>query len=65
MHDNPEPTEEEQEQAQTERGNEEESMRYPSDAQPDPPLETTSAKPPSSGEKSGSPAATRGNDAEE
>jgi len=37
MHDNPEPTEEEQEQAQTERGNEEESMRYPSDAQPDPP----------------------------
>ena len=38
MHDNPEATEEEQEQAtQTERGNEEESMRYPSPGQPDAP----------------------------
>jgi hypothetical protein len=37
MHDNPEPTEEEQEEAQTERGNEEESMRYPSEGQPGPP----------------------------
>jgi len=37
MHDNPRATEEEQEQAQTERQNEEESMRYPSDAQPDAP----------------------------
>lgn len=37
MHDNPRATEEEQEQAQTDRQNEEESMRYPSDAQPDAP----------------------------
>lgn len=37
MHDNPRATEEEQEQAQTDRQDEEESMRYPSDAQPDPP----------------------------
>ena len=37
MHENPEATEEEQEQAQTERGSEEESMRYPSEGQPDPP----------------------------
>ena len=37
MHDNPRATEEEQEQAQTERQNEEVSMRYPSDAQPDAP----------------------------
>ena len=37
MHDNPEPTEEEQEQAQSGRLDEEESMRYPSDAQPDAP----------------------------
>jgi len=37
MHDNPRATEEEQEQAQTDRQNEEESMRYPSEGQPDPP----------------------------
>ena len=37
MHDNPEPTEEEQELNQTERGNEEESQRYPSPGQPDSP----------------------------
>jgi hypothetical protein len=37
MHDQPEPTEEEQELNQTERGNEEESQRYPSHAQPDAP----------------------------
>ena len=37
MHDNPRATEEEQEQAQTERQNEEESMRYPSEGQPDAP----------------------------
>jgi hypothetical protein len=37
MHDNPEATEEEQEQAQTGRQDEEESMRYPSQGQPDPP----------------------------
>jgi len=37
MHDNPEATEEEQEQAQTDRYDEEESMRYPSQGQPDPP----------------------------
>jgi len=37
MHDNPEATEDEQEQAQTERQNEEESMRYPSEGQPDAP----------------------------
>lgn len=37
MHDNPRATEDEQEQAQTERGNEEESMRYPSEGQPDAP----------------------------
>jgi diacylglycerol kinase family enzyme len=37
MHDNPEPTEEEQEEAQSGRLDEEESMRYPSDAQPDAP----------------------------
>ena len=37
MHDNPEATEREQEQAQTERQNEEESMRYPSEEQPDAP----------------------------
>jgi diacylglycerol kinase family enzyme len=37
MHDNPEPTEEEQEEAQGRRLDEEESMRYPSDAQPDAP----------------------------
>ncbi len=37
MHDNPEATEHEQEQAQTDRYDEEESMRYPSHAQPDPP----------------------------
>lgn len=37
MHDNPEATEDEQEQAQTDRQNEEESMRYPSQGQPDPP----------------------------
>ena len=39
MHDNPRATEEEQEQAQTDRQNEEEAMRSPSDAQPDPPSE--------------------------
>ena len=37
MHDNPRATEDEQEQAQTDRQNEEEAMRYPSDAQPDAP----------------------------
>jgi diacylglycerol kinase family enzyme len=37
MHDNPEATEDEQELAQTDRQNEEESMRYPSQGQPDPP----------------------------
>jgi diacylglycerol kinase family enzyme len=37
MHDNPRATEEEQEQAQTDRQEEEESMRYPSEGQPDPP----------------------------
>lgn len=37
MHDNPEPTEREQELAQTERQNEEESQRYPSEGQPDAP----------------------------
>jgi diacylglycerol kinase family enzyme len=37
MHDNPEATEEEQELAQTERQNEEESQRYPSEGQPDAP----------------------------
>jgi diacylglycerol kinase family enzyme len=37
VHDNPEPTEQEQEQAQTGRQNEEESMRYPSEGQPDAP----------------------------
>jgi diacylglycerol kinase family enzyme len=39
MHDNPRATEDEQEQAQTDRQNEEEAMRYPSDAQPDAPSE--------------------------
>jgi diacylglycerol kinase family enzyme len=37
MHDNPEATEEEQELAQTERLNEEEAQRYPSEGQPDAP----------------------------
>src|SRR3954451_14634189 len=37
MHDNPEPTEREQELAQTDRQNEEESQRYPSEGQPDSP----------------------------
>jgi diacylglycerol kinase family enzyme len=37
MHDNPEPTEEEQEQSRSGRLDEEESMRYPSEAQPDAP----------------------------
>ena len=37
MHDNPEATEHEQEQAQTDRYDEEESMRYPSEGQPDAP----------------------------
>jgi diacylglycerol kinase family enzyme len=37
MHDNPEATEREQELAQTERQNEEESQRYPSEGQPDAP----------------------------
>jgi diacylglycerol kinase family enzyme len=37
VHDNPEATEEEQELAQTERQNEEESQRYPSEGQPDAP----------------------------
>jgi len=37
MHDNPEPTEREQELAQTDRQNEEESQRYPSEGQPDAP----------------------------
>ena len=37
MHDNPEATEDEQEKAQTGRQEEEESMRYPSEGQPDPP----------------------------
>jgi len=37
VHDNPEATEDEQEQAQTERYDEEESMRYPSEGQPDAP----------------------------
>jgi hypothetical protein len=37
MHDNPEPTEQEQELAQTERGNEEEAQRYPSPGQPESP----------------------------
>lgn len=37
MHDNPEPTEEEQELAQTDRQEEEESMRYPSGGNPDTP----------------------------
>jgi diacylglycerol kinase family enzyme len=37
VHDNPEATEEEQEQAQTDRYDEEESMRYPSEGQPDAP----------------------------
>jgi hypothetical protein len=37
MHDNPRASEEEQEQAQTGRLDDEESMRYPSDAQPDAP----------------------------
>jgi diacylglycerol kinase family enzyme len=37
MHDNPRATDDEQEQAQTDRQNEEESMRYPSEGQPDPP----------------------------
>jgi hypothetical protein len=37
MHDNPEATEDEQEKAQTDRQNEEDSMRYPSEGQPDPP----------------------------
>ena len=35
MHDNPEPTETEQELAQTERQQEEEGMRYPSHDDPD------------------------------
>jgi hypothetical protein len=39
MHDNPEPTEREQELANTDRQNEEEAARYPSDAQPDAPSE--------------------------
>jgi diacylglycerol kinase family enzyme len=37
VHDNPEATEREQEEAQTDRQNEEESMRYPSEGQPDAP----------------------------
>jgi diacylglycerol kinase family enzyme len=37
VHDNPEATEDEQEQAQTGRYDEEESMRYPSEGQPDAP----------------------------
>ena len=37
VHDNPEATEEEQEQTQTDRYDEEESMRYPSEGQPDAP----------------------------
>ena len=37
MHDNPEPSEEEQEESQSGRLDEEESMRYPSEAQPDAP----------------------------
>lgn len=37
MHDNPEPTEEEQELAQTDRQEEEESMRYPSEGNPEAP----------------------------
>jgi diacylglycerol kinase family enzyme len=37
MHDNPEPTEEEEELAQTDRQNEEEAQRYPSTGQPDSP----------------------------
>jgi diacylglycerol kinase family enzyme len=37
VHDNPEATEDEQEQAQTGRYDEEESMRYPSEGQPDSP----------------------------
>jgi diacylglycerol kinase family enzyme len=37
VHDNPEATEREQELAQTDRQNEEESQRYPSEGQPDPP----------------------------
>jgi diacylglycerol kinase family enzyme len=37
MHDNPEATEREQELAQTDRQNEEESQRYPSEGQPDAP----------------------------
>jgi diacylglycerol kinase family enzyme len=37
VHDNPEATEDEQEQAQTDRLNDEESMRYPSEGQPDAP----------------------------
>jgi len=44
MHDNPRATEEEQEQAQTDRQDEEESMRYPSDAQPDAPSEGDAEK---------------------
>jgi diacylglycerol kinase family enzyme len=40
MHDNPEATEQEQELAQTGRQEEEESMRYPSDGQPDAPDES-------------------------
>jgi diacylglycerol kinase family enzyme len=37
VHDNPEATEDEQEQAQTDRYDDEESMRYPSEGQPDAP----------------------------
>jgi diacylglycerol kinase family enzyme len=37
VHDNPEASEDEQEQAQTDRYDEEESMRYPSEGQPDAP----------------------------
>ena len=44
MHDNPEATEDEQEQAQTERQNEEDSMRYPSEGQPDAPDDADAEK---------------------
>lgn len=37
MHDNPEATEDEQEKAQTDRQIQEESMRYPTREQPEPP----------------------------
>ena len=44
MHENPRATEEEQEQAQTDRQNEEESMRYPSEGQPDAPDDADAEK---------------------